>query len=55
MQCPKCQFENVDEAQFCNECGSKLEISCPDCGKINPPGSKFCNECGQNLTSFQEP
>jgi class 3 adenylate cyclase/tetratricopeptide (TPR) repeat protein len=55
MQCPKCQFENVDGAKFCNECGSKLEISCPDCSKINPPGSKFCNECGQNLTSPQEP
>ncbi|MGD9241440.1 MAG: adenylate/guanylate cyclase domain-containing protein, partial [Desulfobacterales bacterium] len=55
MQCPKCQFENVDGAKFCNECGSKLEISCPDCSKINPPGSKFCNECGQNLTAPQEP
>ena len=55
MQCPKCQFENVDGAKFCNECGSRLEISCPDCSKINPPGSKFCNECGQNLTSPQEP
>ena len=55
MQCPKCQFENVDGAKFCNECGCKLEISCPECSKINPPGSKFCNECGQNLTSPQEP
>ena len=55
MQCPKCQFENVDGAKFCNECGCKLEISCPECSKINPPGCKFCNECGQNLTSPQEP
>ena len=55
MQCPKCQFENVDGAKFCNECGCKLEISCPGCSKINPPGSKFCNECGHNLTTPQEP
>jgi len=55
MQCPKCQFENVDGAKFCNECGCKLEFSCPECSKINPPGSKFCNECGHNLTSPQEP
>ncbi len=55
MQCPKCQFENVDGAKFCNECGCKLEISCPECKKSNPPGSKFCNECGQNLISPQEP
>jgi len=53
MKCPDCQFENVDGAKFCNECGRKLEISCPECSKINPPGSKFCNECGHNLTSSQ--
>jgi class 3 adenylate cyclase/tetratricopeptide (TPR) repeat protein len=55
MLCPKCQFENVDGAKFCNECGSNLEISCPECSKMNPPDSKFCNECGRNLTSAQEP
>jgi len=49
MKCPKCQFENVHGANFCNECGYKLEISCPVCSKFNPPGSKFCNECGRNL------
>jgi len=55
MQCPKCKFENVDGAKFCNECGCKLEISCPGCSKVNPPGSKFCNECGHNLITSQEP
>ena len=55
MKCPKCQFENVDGAKFCNECGSKLEIACPECNKTNPPGSKFCNECGHNFTAPQEP
>ena len=26
MQCPKCQFENREEAQFCSECGHKEAI-----------------------------
>ena len=55
MQCPKCQFENVDGAKFCNECGCRLETSCPECSKNNPPGSKFCNECGHNLHHPVEP
>jgi class 3 adenylate cyclase/tetratricopeptide (TPR) repeat protein len=53
MQCPQCQFENVDGAKFCNECGSKLEVSCSKCGKSNPPGSKFCNDCGNELEELQ--
>jgi class 3 adenylate cyclase/tetratricopeptide (TPR) repeat protein len=53
MRCPKCQFKNVDGAKFCNECGSKLEVSCSKCGKPNPPGSKFCNECGNALKELQ--
>jgi predicted ATPase/class 3 adenylate cyclase len=50
MKCPKCGFENIEKAKFCNECGNKLEIPCPGCGTPNPPGSKFCYECGHNLT-----
>ena len=54
MKCPKCQFNNPEEAKYCNECGSKLEITCSVCGKINPIGSKFCNECGQDLRKLIE-
>ena len=50
MKCSKCQHENPDDAEFCNECANKLELVCPECGKANPPGSKFCNECAHNLT-----
>lgn len=53
MQCPQCQFENVDGAKFCNECGSKLEVHCSKCGKPNPLGSKFCNECGDELRELR--
>ena len=49
MKCPKCQFENSEDAKFCNECGSKLEIACSECGKINPLSNKFCSECGHKI------
>ena len=49
MQCPKCQFENRQEAKFCSECGFKFELSCPKCGNSIRAGSKFCDECGCTL------
>jgi class 3 adenylate cyclase/tetratricopeptide (TPR) repeat protein len=52
MKCPKCQFENTDDAKFCNQCASRLELVCPECGKVNLPGSKFCNECAHDLTAL---
>jgi class 3 adenylate cyclase/tetratricopeptide (TPR) repeat protein len=55
MQCPECQFDNLAGAKFCNECGSKLDITCPNCSNLNPAGSKFCNECGHNLSQSDVP
>ena len=49
MQCPKCQFENPSGANFCVECGNKIEIICPKCSSANSPSFKFCSECGQKL------
>jgi len=54
MKCPKCQFENPEDARFCNGCGHQLELACPECGKLNPPGSRFCNECGHDLQRPKE-
>jgi class 3 adenylate cyclase/tetratricopeptide (TPR) repeat protein len=54
MQCPKCQFENREEAKFCKECGAKLELACPKCGAITTPDSKFCDACGYNLKKLKE-
>ena len=55
MQCPKCQFENPDDAQFCIECGNPIEFHCPQCGAITPVTGKFCKACGYNLTGKAEP
>ena len=46
MKCPKCQFENREDAEFCNKCGTKLEVACPKCDRVNAPGSIFCDKCG---------
>ena len=55
MKCPACQFDNREGAQFCKECGKKLELLCPSCGHPYQPCSKFCDECGHNLTQPKEP
>ncbi len=55
MKCPKCQSDNPDDAKFCNECGSKLELVCTNCSKSNPLSSKFCNSCGHNLNGLRRP
>ncbi len=51
MKCPKCQFENREEAIFCRKCGISLEINitCPNCDTSNPPDSSFCEKCGHDL------
>ncbi|MGD9373365.1 MAG: zinc-ribbon domain-containing protein, partial [Desulfobacterales bacterium] len=54
MKCPKCQFENLEEVKFCEECGAKFESVCPACNADIPFGRKFCGECGYDLTQSKE-
>lgn len=55
-KCPKCGNELPANANFCMECGTKIEqlaeneMLCPTCGKKTPKG-KFCMECGQPLAN----
>ena len=55
MKCPECQFENREDAKFCNECGHKFDVTCPECKSSNRVGSKFCDECGLKLIAEPVP
>ena len=54
MQCPKCQFENRERANFCKICGDRLEPKCPSCGCPYQSDSIFCDGCGHALTKSKE-
>jgi class 3 adenylate cyclase/tetratricopeptide (TPR) repeat protein len=49
MKCPRCQHESPSDADFCPECGAKLDVVCAACGTTNAPTHKFCKKCGQAL------
>ena len=53
MKCPKCGFENQNDAVFCEECGHKLDekLTCPSCGAELREGAKFCVKCGAKVGS----
>ena len=55
MKCPKCQFDNREGVEFCEECGAKLELVCPECGADIPLSRKFCGECGYDLREAKAP
>lgn len=49
MKCPKCQSDNREGLNFCEECGAKFEMECPNCKTKIPITKKFCGECGHML------
>ncbi|MBW2705544.1 MAG: AAA family ATPase, partial [Deltaproteobacteria bacterium] len=49
MKCPNCGIENREGANFCIDCGNKLETTCAQCNHLNLPESKFCEKCGFKL------
>ncbi|MBM3117952.1 MAG: zinc-ribbon domain-containing protein [Chloroflexi bacterium] len=55
MKCPQCQADNIDTAEFCGNCGAKLDKACPQCGTSNPAQYAFCGECGYDLRSVPIP
>jgi class 3 adenylate cyclase/ribosomal protein L40E len=46
MNCMKCGYENDDDAEFCEKCGSALTRVCPQCNNPLKPGASFCKKCG---------
>ena len=54
MKCQNCGHENLAEAKFCGECGTKLERLCPSCGAANLPTNKFCFQCGQSMVEAEK-
>jgi len=55
MQCPKCNFENLPEARFCGQCGTRLIRDCQICGLANPIGYAYCHRCGTALDQATAP
>jgi class 3 adenylate cyclase/tetratricopeptide (TPR) repeat protein len=49
MQCSRCHYEAPDDAEFCPDCGIKLELICSGCGAGNATLHKFCKKCGRPL------
>ena len=49
LHCPACNFENREEAKYCQECGERLEKICRVCGNSIPASLKFCVVCGTAL------
>lgn len=61
MNCKKCGTKVMENANFCMNCGAKIEreIVCRECGMVLPAEARFCMVCGreihiQNLGLFDE-
>ncbi len=45
--CPLCQFENPNNNNFCQKCGTSLSHkTCPECSTQVPINSETCDNCG---------
>ena len=55
MDCPNCDSDNAEQANFCWQCGTLLATlqsgGCPHCGNAMPDGAQFCPTCGYSLVA----
>ena len=49
MRCPSCGHGNLDDAQFCDQCGADFAPVCPACEAENQVGARFCRKCRAKL------
>src|SRR3984957_13247186 len=50
MLCAKCNKDNLADASFCEECGTKLELICAACKASLSPDARFCKKCGTAIS-----
>lgn len=48
-QCPKCQKQYDNKAEYCGECGEKLVLLCGHCHFPVDETDAYCPECGAEL------
>ena len=51
MICKNCGTENPEKANFCKQCGKRMDgkIICPSCKTENSEDSIFCYNCGNRV------
>ena len=54
LTCSNCNYQNPDDAKFCQNCGQPLKIQCTNCLVLNDPDANFCKNCGHPLTPEPE-
>ena len=56
MNCKKCGAELHPNANFCMNCGAKVEpeVACYACGAMLPESAAFCFQCGADLKAKRE-
>ena len=47
--CPNCNAEVKQNADYCPDCGEALSATCPTCGESVPKGAEFCPSCGSEM------
>ena len=59
MYCPKCDYQNPDDAVYCCACGTKMHwigytIHCPHCGwENNRKRATYCTKCSKPLPTLK--
>ena len=55
MVCSNCQTLNVDDANFCLNCGYRVSILCTRCSRRVTSFANFCDGCGFQLDLQDQP